>query len=210
MPTSTLKYLCESYYALEDHIVLLREQVTAAEEELHALEEGDQLEDCYRTQGVARYDGERVITNAQGNPTAMIALQMLAARDRELLECRREISRYRRQIARATRQAAPVRIALRRLNAIDAKIIELRFGQVHAGKRPSLESIAEVVSLDVSTVHDHLTRLAVEFPRIVETVMRGIGTYEEESEKNPHEILHQFPGLGQQCVLPLVQSSLRG
>lgn len=203
----TLKHLCEEYYGKVDHLTLLQEEVSALEDELASTLELHEInQDVYqRTYGVASYDPDKVMTSTISNSTQMLALLALTRLRDASDKIRGDIAHKKRLIARAKMDTAPVRIAMIRLNEVDVQIIELRFGKVHVGKRPSFEYIAEVVKLDVTTVQDHITRLEKDFPPTVESIRTGL--WAEGDDKNTLKIPQLRPRMNIQGVLPLVRSS---
>jgi hypothetical protein len=105
------------------------------------------------------------------DPTAGAAhlhLRNTADLERELRELKRRRAVDLYALGRALDEVAPMRVVLLRLPELDRKIIDLRWGQVRHGRRPSLEEIAASTGVDSTTVKRHISALGSTVPVAVD------------------------------------------
>lgn len=167
----SLERLCRRHFADEDEIELLREQLTALRDHEAALLRERASAALYPSQGCVSYQAPAGRgRGVPGDPTARVAeahWREVEAIDRDVAAVKIDINRREQRQAVLILAVLPFRRALAKLGSPDREIILMRYGQLHCGRKPSYERIAEQVGLDESTVRDRLSMLGMTLPALL-------------------------------------------
>jgi hypothetical protein len=159
----TIRALLEDHYRNEDLIEVLTQDVRALDVQIAALREWIASDSTYPSQGVPAYQPSTGRRGGVSDPTSHAAhlhTRNVADVSRELkeLERRRTVNCYALGLALA--RVSALRVVLERLAPLDRMVVQMRWGRVRHGKRPTLEEIATACDVDTATVKRHVARLS--------------------------------------------------